>query len=428
MHVTDPLVQVILHTIRDQVGKQVPIQFITGHTHIRSWAQLDKYSASFEAGRYLDTLGFCSFPTKTTLSDHSDASSNSTSDDVQATGLGSRVSQQKQLFSHIFLDANRYTLQMTLSHEGGDTSAESPHGLQLTDSIHATQKQLGLNELIGCSPTRYYVGKSMDQEDSLWRLYMHHIVPSVLFGATNADNSLKYPNEPLFIQGTGALRYDLFKGNTVLDDVIAVCPFNDTLYRVGTLDGWQILSGLNITNPRPASISPTEESDNSPVAGLPTWAFSSHGLEVNQSYDLITSQFHLQIMVNLVEKFGGEPIPDPDPFEREALKGGESPSFWTTTELWRAYVKREWKCSASHQQDKVLVQTGGTGHLNTNSGGGAMGVQEEKPLTVAVFIIFIICGLYIYQKRKEHLERTGYIPIGDPTTTLIRTTSTLSYR
>ena len=36
----------------------IPVQFITGHTHYRGWNKKDDYSSSFEAGHYLDTLGW----------------------------------------------------------------------------------------------------------------------------------------------------------------------------------------------------------------------------------------------------------------------------------------------------------------------------------------------------------------------------------
>ena len=39
----------------------MPVQFVTGHSHIRAFARLDAHAASFEAGNYANTLGFASF-------------------------------------------------------------------------------------------------------------------------------------------------------------------------------------------------------------------------------------------------------------------------------------------------------------------------------------------------------------------------------
>jgi len=59
MYAYDPLINVILDKIREICGETMPVQFITGHTHKRKFQQMDSFS-SFEAGRFLDTVGFTS--------------------------------------------------------------------------------------------------------------------------------------------------------------------------------------------------------------------------------------------------------------------------------------------------------------------------------------------------------------------------------
>jgi hypothetical protein len=74
MDVKDHLVTVILTAIRSELNEDAskdpvvtPVQFLTGHTHYRGHFHTDAVSSSFEAGRFLDTVGFCSFPTRATL-------------------------------------------------------------------------------------------------------------------------------------------------------------------------------------------------------------------------------------------------------------------------------------------------------------------------------------------------------------------------
>mmetsp|Transcript_133 Transcript_133/g.157 ORF Transcript_133/g.157 Transcript_133/m.157 type:complete len:110 (-) Transcript_133:831-1160(-) len=61
MDVKDSLVDKIHQKIRQILKEEkenkdtVPIVFITGHTHYRGFHQIDDYSISFEAGKYLDT-------------------------------------------------------------------------------------------------------------------------------------------------------------------------------------------------------------------------------------------------------------------------------------------------------------------------------------------------------------------------------------
>jgi 2',3'-cyclic-nucleotide 2'-phosphodiesterase (5'-nucleotidase family) len=62
MDCVDPLVFAILESIRTIVGSEMPIQFLTGHSHRRCFEATDPASSSMEAGRFLDTVGFVSFP------------------------------------------------------------------------------------------------------------------------------------------------------------------------------------------------------------------------------------------------------------------------------------------------------------------------------------------------------------------------------
>ena len=46
------------------LGARMPIQFLTGHSHLRAWTRLDAFATSFEAGHYGDTVGFAAVSTK----------------------------------------------------------------------------------------------------------------------------------------------------------------------------------------------------------------------------------------------------------------------------------------------------------------------------------------------------------------------------
>jgi hypothetical protein len=61
MDVQDPLVYTILDAIRQHVGNDMPVVFITGQTHYCGFVKLDANAISFEAGCYLDTVGFVFF-------------------------------------------------------------------------------------------------------------------------------------------------------------------------------------------------------------------------------------------------------------------------------------------------------------------------------------------------------------------------------
>ena len=443
MHVTDPLVDVIRVAIRAVVGDDMPIQFITGHTHIRSFAQLDDNAASFEAGRFLDTIGFCSFPT------------------TKGKGLQRAHTESKvPRFQYAFLEPNREQLASVLeslhkhadvadAYGDVDVSLDSPAGRRLSTRIYETQQQLGLDVIVGCSPSTYDLDVAMDttlsprlsSKSSLWGLYMLDIVPTMLFGSPapahtyidNSDNGQESQlnkindktSKPIFVQGTGAFRYKLFEGIVALDDVIAVCPFNDTIYKITSdLTGQQLLQILNTTSQYPNQVQTTGDGP-SKYSMLPYLAIStSDPIDLDEggmTYDLMTSHFHVNDMVRRVELVLGHPIPDPSPIQNPNRPPGE---FWTTTNLWQYYIEQEWPCGEETVNPGVSANDTTTipryDHRRPNV------VQEERPVTVVFFIVLVVVGLYVYQKRKEHLERNGYIPIGDATASFRRSSSMVS--
>jgi 2',3'-cyclic-nucleotide 2'-phosphodiesterase (5'-nucleotidase family) len=281
MDVQDGLVTVILDKIRSVVGDDVPIQFISGHTHIRAYADLDKRANSFEAGKYLDTVGFVSF------------------------------NKAADTFNHVFLDANVHNLSTTL----GVENLMTDKGRALQESIIKTQQDMGLFLKYGCSPDRYYVDYELSHPKSLWRLYMEKVINSFYF-----DNSPHFA----YIQGNGAFRYDLFPGEVTLDDLKAVNPYNDTIYRVtDNLKGSDLLkvlggelNSLKVTYPW--------------APNLPPYICSLKSISQEKVYELFTADFDLSYIVAKVENVTGRTI------KPEAQAMG-------TTQLWQEFVAQEWQ-------------------------------------------------------------------------------------
>lgn len=424
MHVTDPLVEVIRLAIRQVVGHSVSIQFITGHTHIRAYAQLDNHAASFEAGRFLDTIGFCSFPTKT-FHPIDDQSGNH---ELATPSANSTISSDDSEFQHVFIEPNRKSMRGVLvsTHNavgGGDgrPKLDSSPGLILSRRIFEQRKQLGLLTTVGCSPSDFELELGLNESNSLWRLYMQDIVPTILFGKNNNTAASRNDTEsiPLFLQGTGAFRYKLFQGRVVLDDVIAVCPFNDTIYQVTSnrhVTGVELLKILNISTHYPNKPHDATQQLSPKYDALPYVAVSTMDrIDDHRNYTLFTSQFHVADLTNRIQNVLRMPIPDPQPVQSNLAQPGE---YWTTTNLWKTFIEQEWRCTAKelHRMQEEDIR-------HRHNGDRPRITREERPMTVVIFIFLLVMGLYLYQKRKDHLARAGYTPIGDPTTALIRSSS-----
>jgi 2',3'-cyclic-nucleotide 2'-phosphodiesterase (5'-nucleotidase family) len=211
MDCVDSLVSVILQAIRQNVGPSVQVLFITGHSHRRAFAALDDHAASFEAGRFLDTIGWVSFS-------------------IPSLKQTSTLFNATTPFEYRFLDANKQSLYSAI---GTTTVAEfeTPAGRALAQKIRDTQQSLGLHNILGCSSHTYSLEagfESSKSDPSLWWLYIHEIIPQQLLHRIDDHD----PGLPaVFVQGTGAFRYSLLRGKITKDDVIAVCPFNDKIYQ-----------------------------------------------------------------------------------------------------------------------------------------------------------------------------------------------------
>jgi 2',3'-cyclic-nucleotide 2'-phosphodiesterase (5'-nucleotidase family) len=296
----DPLVGVILTKIREVAG-DVPVQFVTGHTHIRNFTLVDEASASFEAGRYLDTIGFVSFPVK--------AHAAFIRDDVNAShSVG-------DYFRHRYIDANIETLQQTLGMDNIDTE----DGVELSKFIERTRNELGLEEVVGCVPETYMLNKSLDEEGSLWRLFRDEIVPS------------QFTQDIVLFISQGMWRYDLIKGEQILDDVIGVSPFNETFVALEGVPSEVIVSLNNTLN---ADNSFFVAHPNLPQFILcPSSSFEENGA----SYTLAVNTFEVDFIRTELEKL----YPDISKISPMTLN-------LTTTDAWIHYIGREHPCKGSH--------------------------------------------------------------------------------
>jgi len=312
MDVEHPLAYVILQAIRSVCGDTMPIQFITGHTHYRGKANLDPTSTSVEAGRYLDTVGFVSFPRI---------------DTVLATG-GGDDSNISSLFQHQFLDANVETLELALT--GGTSSSNSrkqsllpqglttPNGTALSALIQQTEEEMGLFEIIGCVPRTYHFEEGMDQLDSLWGLYMKQVI-------ANDPNFNKHEEEYLYVQGTGGFRYDLFAGNVTLTDFISVTPFNDTIFLVA-----RDLEGSILKKAFAKLLEPNEY-----LKKLPKYALSKD-IDSTKKYTVVTADFDVQYISETLTITTGQSYEPIQQYYDARRKNGQRAI--TTSSIWMDYL------------------------------------------------------------------------------------------
>ena len=289
MDYVDPLVGFLHRSIRALVGPEMPIQFINGHSHRRGFKVYDRTCTAFEPGRFLDTVGFVSFPTLESVQ-KSDA--------------------PESLFRHVFLNASKSALANAV---GNDT--KTPEGTHLTDFIHQTQQDMGLEKVLGCTDQSYYTARPFASPDALYGLAMREVLPF----------NFRYDQSSIFLSGTDALRYDLFKGTVTVDDLIAVNPFEDFIFLAASnVTGSEILASFQSWEEEP---------------GFHFHWSGTSDIDPRHTYNVYAVDFELEPIRNRLQDITGRKLGPPTKWTRE------NGSAVTTSVVWQDFVVHKWPCS-----------------------------------------------------------------------------------
>jgi len=280
MDVEDELLSLILHKIRDILGDaDMPIHFITGHTHYRGFKELDnstdfssnkkRKSTSFEAGHYLDTIGFLSFDRDSDVKD-----------------------DEYNQVDHVFIDANVDTLSQIL----GMDDFMTPYGKEVQDLILQTEQEMNLFDVLGCAPTHYYLDYELSRPQSLWRFFMEQVINAYYFGDSKAQNSV-------YVQSSGSFRYDIYEGEVTLNDIKTVNPWNNTIVSVTTMiEGMEL---IHILGDDDGTINSLKNSVFWKI-NLPTFVSSKDSFDQRKVYELYTNDFDLPAILTRMKHVLGD--------------------------------------------------------------------------------------------------------------------------
>ncbi|EDQ86162.1 uncharacterized protein MONBRDRAFT_38537 [Monosiga brevicollis MX1] len=201
MHYVDPLVTVLRDAIRNiSATDRLPIIFLTGHSHLRRFQQLDDFAISLEAGKYMDTIGYVSF------------------DIPKATDLVLN-------FVNYTITPNRTTFARMAGLKDTKTF-DTKNGTALREQITKVYAQLGLSRVVGCSNATYSYLADVSQNNSLAALYIDQVAPNTVMQHVPNISTAK----PFLIHSAGTLRYDLFQGNITVNDLATLSPFADNYH------------------------------------------------------------------------------------------------------------------------------------------------------------------------------------------------------
>jgi hypothetical protein len=168
--------------------------------------------------------------------------------------------------------------------------------------ISCAPLDLGLDEIVGCVSQDYFVDRELNDKSGLWTLFSDKVVPWKYGnrGNTRRKKGMKIRSEGnitdpvvervVLVMSKGNWRYDLLKGKVILDDAIAVSPFNTSFSKWKGVPS-EFVVKLNATL--------NDHRDLSYLGGLPEYIFSpgdgdgSIVADNNTFYTVLVEQFDL---------------------------------------------------------------------------------------------------------------------------------------
>lgn len=197
-----PEYKALFKAIRSQKW-DTPIQFFGGHSHIRDFAKYDSKAYGFQAGRYMETIGWMSI------------------DGIKGKGknhLKEMESLASMSFERRYIDNNLFGFHY---HTGlNDSTFPTEHGQNVSKSIHEARKALKLDHSYGCAPKDLWLNRApYPSNDSLLTWLETEVLPDIVVNKERKD----IPR--LAIANSGAMRFDVFKGPFTRDTTYIISPF-----------------------------------------------------------------------------------------------------------------------------------------------------------------------------------------------------------
>ncbi|KAJ5667910.1 uncharacterized protein N7477_006480 [Penicillium maclennaniae] len=211
-----------------------PIQFFGGHQHIRDYAKYDSKAFALASGRFMETIGFASIDGLSTGDQPSVASS--------------------PVFRRRYIDNNLYSFYQ---HTGLDEeSFPTESGLNVSQLIAESRSALRLDHVHGCVPRTLWTSRvPYPNPDSVFTWLQTKVLPDSLKDESRGE----VPS--VAILNTGALRFDILKGEFTQDTIWTISPFTNSFRYVKDVPYEKVQLMMEVLNKQPKVLE-TLESDS----------------------------------------------------------------------------------------------------------------------------------------------------------------------
>ena len=154
--------------------------------------------------------------------------------------------------------------------------------------------------------SHYFVNFPAASDESLYRLYLDEVAPSTLFVPP-------YNSSVVLITGTGLLRYDLFAGAVIVDDMWTLCPFAEPYNVIEGVRGNDLQKAMVLLNsdkydPFKLQAPGFQRRGRPPPRNLPNYLWSSEP-EAGRLYDVLGTEWDITFISQALGEVEGAPPP-----------------------------------------------------------------------------------------------------------------------
>eukprot|EP01087_Luapelamoeba_hula_P024611 TRINITY_DN943_c0_g1_i3.p1 TRINITY_DN943_c0_g1~~TRINITY_DN943_c0_g1_i3.p1 ORF type:complete len:533 (-),score=88.76 TRINITY_DN943_c0_g1_i3:19-1617(-) len=301
------LLRPIYNAIR-KVHKKTPLCLMSGHRHITYWEKYDDSAFTIESGKYFEVLGNVRFTVNP-------------------------KTQAMEGLTHRWIPTSKENLYKWAEKKAEDFM--TPLGTQVRKFIDTAIAKLQLNDSVGCSPLTFDPNLPINQTASLYNLYVDQIAPKTLFSSS-------FPNM-FFITNDGTLRYDLYKGRVVMNDIYTILPFKDPYYYY-TLNGTVLAASLKGLNSGIGNSLDTHGrvpymrmGEKGLKEGGSAYFYSTTQVQPNTTYTVLLAAYDSTVLTRVLRVL----------YPRATFPATPYPTAYTSTTALKAYVSEYMPCSST---------------------------------------------------------------------------------
>lgn len=230
-----PEYRAIFREIRN-IRWDTPIQFFGGHLHIRDFVRYDSKAVALASGRFMETIGFMSIDGLSTVDRPNDIS--------------------RPVFKRRYIDNNLHSFYHHTGLDEGSFTTEQ--GRNVSQLITESRSALHLDKVHGCAPEDLWMSRvPYPNKKSIYSWLETRVLVDMLRDESRGQVS------SAVILNTGAIRFDIFKGQFTQDTIFTISPFTNGFRYVKNVPYQKVQLIMDVLNKQTKVLSALQDGSTS---------------------------------------------------------------------------------------------------------------------------------------------------------------------